>query len=102
MATDLAKLGALYLSQGRYAEARPLYERALTLEHELRWSPTSQVFGGLGDLARKASAEGRHEDAERIYRWALEVIEQTPGGPGAAAEFVRTRFAEYLRSRGRS
>ena len=101
MALDLASLGVLYLSQAKYEEALPLYERALRIEQANQWSVTPQVSVGVDQLARAAHAEGRPEEAEEIYQWALEVSETTLGSETANSAFLRSQYATYLRSQDR-
>ena len=97
---NLAELGSLYISQGQYAAARSLYERALVIERESQWSVQPQVSRGLTHLARTAHVETRYEEAREIYQWALEVSEATLGPESANTIFVRDRYISFLKSLG--
>jgi tetratricopeptide (TPR) repeat protein len=96
VAFDLANLSILYLSNYQFAEAEPVFERALMIE-----SMNPQVFAGLDELARTAQSEGRPDEAEDIYEWALDVSEGALGPENANTNFLRTQYAQYLRSLGR-
>ena len=96
VASDLANLSVLYLSNSQFAEAEPVFERALMIE-----GTNPQVLAGLNQLARTAQSEGRSEEAEDIYEWALEVSEDALGPENANTTFLRTQYAQYLRSLGR-
>jgi tetratricopeptide (TPR) repeat protein len=98
---DLSRLGTLYASQGRYADAQPVLERALAIEAESRWSQTPQVLKGLSRLAAQAHVEGRRDEAEALYAWALEVSERTLGREDVSSATLRTQYAAYLRALGR-
>jgi tetratricopeptide (TPR) repeat protein len=101
VALDLANLSVLYLSDARFAEARPVFERALRIEDENPWSVTPQVSLGLDQLARTAYAEGRHDEAEEIYQWALDASYRVLGRETANTAFLHSRYIRYLRSLGR-
>ena len=77
-------------------EAEPVFERALMID-----GTNPQVLAGLNQLARSTQAEGRSEEAEDIYEWALEVSEDVLGPENANTSFLRTQYAQYLRLHGR-
>ena len=101
VALDLANLSVLYLSDARFAEAQPVFERALRIEDENQWSVTPQVSLGLDQLARTADAQGRHDEAEEIYQWAFDASYRVLGSESANSAFLRSRYIRYLRSLGR-
>jgi tetratricopeptide (TPR) repeat protein len=96
VALNLANLGALHVAQGDYDEARPFYERALSARHA---SP--QVSAEISNLALAARADGRPGHAEEIYRWALELTTSLLGAEDASTTFLRSQYAQFLRSLGR-
>jgi tetratricopeptide (TPR) repeat protein len=98
---DLARLSVLFLSQAQYEQAQPYYERALLIEDQAQWSETPQVSVGLNHLARTAGNEGRHEEAEEIFEWALAVSESALGPDNANTVYLRTQYTQYLRGLGR-
>ncbi|MBI3666721.1 MAG: tetratricopeptide repeat protein [Acidobacteria bacterium] len=70
-----------YKKQGKYAEAEPLYRRALATAEE-GWGPQGpEVAKGLSDLGQLYLGQGRFADAEPLHRQALAVLEKARG-PG--------------------
>ena len=69
--TSLNNLAGLYQSQGRSAEAEPLYQRALRT-HEKALGPEHPSVGtSLNNLAGLYQSQGRNAEAEPLYRRAL-------------------------------
>jgi tetratricopeptide (TPR) repeat protein len=99
---DMAHLGVLYLSQAQYEQAQPYYERALLIESRAQWSETPQVSVGLNHLARTAGNEGRHEQAEEIFQWALAVSESALGPDNANTIYLRSQYTQYRNARRRN
>ena len=101
VALDLAHLGVLYLSDSRFTEAGPVFERALRIEDGDPWSEAPQVSVGLSQLARDAAAQGRHDRADEIYAWALDMSERVVGAESANTAYLRSQYIQHLRSLGR-
>ncbi len=59
MATSLNNLAALYHAQGRYAEAEPLYNRALAILEKALGPGHPLVATSLNNLAELYKAQGR-------------------------------------------
>ena len=72
-------MAELYRTQGRYAEAEPLYERALTVGRKAfgRHHPT--VATRLNSLAEVYRLQGRYTKAEPLYKRALAISEKAWG-----------------------
>ena len=102
LSTDLSSrlTVAPVLAQAQYAAAEPYYEHALLMERELQWSETPQVSVGLDHLARTAAAQGRGEEAEEMYQWALGISERALGSESANTIFLRRQYGRYLRAQG--
>ncbi len=66
--TSLNSLARLYDTQGRYAEAEPLYKRALVVRETALGPEHPDVAQSLYSLAELYRAQGRYEDAERLLR----------------------------------
>jgi tetratricopeptide (TPR) repeat protein len=83
LAASLYNLALAHYHQGNYAEADPLYQRALGVA-EGAWGPENPALAryliGLADLRR---LRGSYAEAERLYRRALAVREKGPGGEHA-------------------
>ena len=75
LATSLNNLAGIYVTQGKYAEAEPLYKRSLAIlgpEHP-------DVAASLNNLAVLYDNQGRYEEAEPLYQRALAVYEEALG-----------------------
>ena len=62
---------------------------------------TPQVSVGLNYLARTAQIEGRPDEAEKIYQWALDVGESALGPGNANTAYLRGQYDQYLQALGR-
>ena len=62
----LNNLALLYQVQGRYADAVPLYKRALAIREKALGPDHPDVAGSLNNLAELYRAEGRNAEAERL------------------------------------
>ncbi len=79
MAMSLNNLAALYKNQGRYAEAEPLYKRALAI-YEKKLGPDHPDTGiSLNNLAGLYKNQGRYAEAEPLYKRALAIDEKKLG-----------------------
>ena len=76
MATSLNNLGEVYRLQGRYAEAEPLYERALAVRETALGPEHSDVAQSLSGLAILYVAQGRYAEAEPLHERALAIFEK--------------------------
>jgi hypothetical protein len=63
---SLGNLASLYPVQGRFAEAEPLYKRALVID-ERRWGPSIPTWLALSNLAEPYRA-GAY--ARRRFTWS--------------------------------
>jgi tetratricopeptide (TPR) repeat protein len=64
-------LADLYSAQGRYADAEPLYKRALAIREKALGPDHPDVAQSVNNLADLYSAQGRYADAEPLYKRAL-------------------------------
>ena len=79
MATSLNNLAELYRTQGRYAEAEPLYRRSLTIREAKLGPDHPDVATSLNNLAGLYRAQGRYAEAEPLYRRSLTIREASSG-----------------------
>ncbi len=106
MAASLNNLAVLYDNQGRYAEAEPLYERALAIQEEVLGAEHPDVAVSLNNLAALYYAQGRYAEAEPLYERALGVGEKVFGlideqeVPVQLTAVVQAAVREYLGERG--
>jgi tetratricopeptide (TPR) repeat protein len=78
VASAIALLAILYQAQGRYAEAEPLYRRALTIT-EKSLGPGHRSVAVLNNLAELYHAQGRYAEAEVLYKRGLAINEKALG-----------------------
>ena len=79
LAERLLDLAALYRTQGQYAEADPLYLRALGIQERILGPEHPRLLAGLDALAAVYDTQGQHTHAEPLYRRALAIREKALG-----------------------
>ncbi len=67
------------LQAGRYAQAEPLFLRALALRESVLGPDHPAVVTSLNNLALLYKVQGRYSEAERLFRRGLEASERTQG-----------------------
>jgi len=90
----------LYASQGRYAEAEPLYQRALAARERVLGAEHPSTLTSVNNLAVLYESQGRHAEAEPLYQRALDGMERVLGKDHPDTKVVRENL-KGLRSRGR-
>ena len=75
----LNNLAVLYQGTGRYAEAEPLFERALAIREKALGPDHPDVATRLNNLAVLYRDTGRHAEAEPLYQRALAIREKALG-----------------------
>ena len=68
VAQSLNNLALLYMAQGRYAEAEPLYKRALAILQKALGPEHPANATSLNNLALLYHAQGRYSEAEPLYQ----------------------------------
>jgi tetratricopeptide (TPR) repeat protein len=63
-------LGALYYNQEKYAEAEPLYQRALVIREQLLEAEHPDTAQSLNNLALLYKSQERYAEAEPLYHCA--------------------------------
>ena len=79
VANSLNNLAELYHTQGRYADAEPLYKRSLAIKEKAFGPDHPDVALSLNNLAELYRAQGRYADAEPLYKRALAIREKALG-----------------------
>ena len=72
-------LAVLYQSQGRYAEAEPLYQQALQLSEKVLGKEHPDTIASVNNLAGLYQSQGRYAEAEPLYQQALQLYEKVLG-----------------------
>ena len=79
LATDLNNLAALYRDTGRYAEAEPLYQRAIAIDEKALGPDHPGLATDLNNLAALYQATGRYAEAEPLFQRAIAIDEKALG-----------------------
>ena len=66
-ATSLNNLASHYKSQGRHAEAEPLYRRDLAISEKVLGAEHPDTAATLNNLANLYESQGRYAEAEPLY-----------------------------------
>jgi CHAT domain-containing protein/Tfp pilus assembly protein PilF len=69
----------MYYTQGRYAEAEPLYKRALAISEKALGPDHPDVASSLDNLAEMYVHQGRCAEAEPLHKRALAISEKALG-----------------------
>jgi len=75
----LNSLGGLFQDQGKYAEALPVFERALRIEETTLGPDHPDIATALNNLATLNYYLGANDTAESFYIRALEIYETSYG-----------------------
>jgi CHAT domain-containing protein len=76
----LNNLAGLYNSQGRYAEAQPLYQQALEMTKRLFVGDHPDVASSLNNLALFYNSQGGYAEAQPLLEQALEMTKRLFAG----------------------
>jgi tetratricopeptide (TPR) repeat protein len=96
-ARALVDLGELYRGQARFAEAEPLFERAIALIESLQGTAHRALVRPLNSLALVHRAQGQYAQAEPLARRALSIAEGAHGPEHPAlASVVGNLLTVYL------
>ncbi len=98
---SLNKLALVCYSQGRYAEAEPLYQQALELRQRLLGEEHPAVAHSLNNLANLYKSQGRYAEAEPLYQQALELSQRLLGEEHPDVAATLNNLANLYRSQER-
>lgn len=74
VATSLTDLAVIYVAQGKYGEAEPLFEQSLAiLEKVVEQPDDDSLVEPIENLATCYKAQGKYGEAEALYNRALEI-----------------------------
>jgi tetratricopeptide (TPR) repeat protein len=98
-AISLNNLASLYQLQGNYAEAEPLFSRALAVHRQS--SNTLNFATGLNNLAGLYKLQGNYEQAEAMYLEALRLKKEVLGEvhPSVATSLNNLASTYYAQGR---
>ena len=95
----LYNAGYYLYERARYAEAEPLYQRALKIGEQQLGPDHPDVAHPLNNLANLYSEQGKYRDAEPLYQRALTIREQQLGPDHPYTKRVRENLARLLRDK---
>ncbi len=97
----LNRIGCYLDGRARYAEAEPLYRRAVDIYEKARGPehPSTSVY--LNNLALLYYNQGRYTDAEPLYQRALAIKEKTLGPEHPSTAINLGNLASLYRAQGR-
>src|SRR5262249_42277990 len=78
-ALTLNNLAALYKAQSRYADAEPVYKRALAIQEKTLGPDHPDVATSLNNLADLYEDQGRYAEAEPLFQRSLAIWEKELG-----------------------
>ncbi len=96
LATSLNNLAVLYYAQGRYAQAEPLYQRALAIREKALGPEHPDVAQSLNNLAVLYNAQGKYAQAEPLYQRSLVIREKVLGPEHPNVATVLENYAALL------
>ncbi|HMB05209.1 MAG TPA: tetratricopeptide repeat protein [Isosphaeraceae bacterium] len=79
LAPTLHNLGTLYLDQGKFAEAEPLFKQVLNIREKSLGPEHPDVATSLEALGALYAKQGKHAEAETYLKRALAIYEKTLG-----------------------
>ena len=98
----LHQAGFYLLFRARYAEAEPLFRRALVICEQALGPDHPHMATSLNNLAGLLHAQGRLAEAESLYRRALAICEQALGPDRPETAICLNGLAGLLYTQGRS
>jgi tetratricopeptide (TPR) repeat protein len=100
-ATALNNLALVYETLARYAEAEPLYRRAIEIGEKTLGKEHPDVATQYNNLALLLRDQGKYAEAEPLYRRAIEIDEKALGKehPGVATDY--NNLASLLQDQGK-
>ncbi len=101
LALALNDLAVVYMDQGRYAEAEPLYKRSLEIYEQSLGKEHPHVAAALNNLAWLYYEQGRYDEAEPLYKRDLEICEKSLSKDHPSVATTLNNLALLYKSQGR-
>ena len=101
LALSLNNLANVYHSQGKYAEAEPLYKRALAIVEKAFGQEHPNVATSLNNLGGVYVAQGKYAEADPLFKRALAIQENALGPEHPYVPVTLENYAKLLRHMGR-
>ncbi len=101
LASSLNDLAGLHRDAGNYAEAQPLFKRALAIRESALGPDHPDVAASLNNLASLYYAQGDYAEAEQLYERSLAIVESALGPDHPDVATVLENYSELLRQTNR-
>jgi len=101
LSTALDSLAGLYMDQGRYGEAEPLYEEAKRIVERVLGPDHPSTLRSVNNLAYLYESQGRYTEAEPLYHHALAARERVLGPDHPDTLRLVNNLASLYESQGR-
>ena len=101
LATSLSYLAEVYVVQQKYAEAEPLYQRALEIREKAKGPEHHDVLVSLNNLAAVYYVHGKYAEAESFYKRSLSILEKVQGPDSPEVATILNNLAELYRAQGK-
>jgi tetratricopeptide (TPR) repeat protein len=100
-AETLDKQAGRLFEQGKYAEAEPLFKRALAIFEKAIGADHPKTAARLNNLAELYKAQGKYADAEPLHKRALAIVEKAPGPGHPDTAWCLNNLAGLYRAQGK-
>jgi len=100
VARDLNNLAELYRAQGKYADAEPLYQRALRIVEAALGPAHPHVVTSLNNLALLYSTQGKYAEAEPLYQRSFWTLHNSLGPDHPSVRQVFANYQAFLKTSG--
>jgi tetratricopeptide (TPR) repeat protein len=97
----LNETGHYLYERARYAEAQPLYQRALEIGEKTQGPEHPAVAASFNNLAELYRSQGKYGEAEPLYQRALEIREKALGPEHPDVALSLNNLAELYQSQGK-
>ena len=97
----LNEAGDYLFERGRYADAKPVFERALTIRARALGPEHPHVASSLNSLAGLYNAQGQYGKAEPLYQRSLAILEKALGPEHPHVGSSLNNLAELYRIQGK-
>src|SRR5262249_8993520 len=102
IATSYSNVAGNLNSQGKYAAAQPLYEKALAIHRRLLTDDHPQTATSYNNLAYNLKDQGKYAAAQPLYEKALEIYRRLLGDDHPYTATSYRNVAGNLNSQGKS
>ncbi|MFM7787551.1 MAG: tetratricopeptide repeat protein, partial [Microcystis panniformis] len=86
----------LYKSQGKYAEAEPLFLRSLAITEKQLGKEHPDVATSLNNLASLYHSQGKYAEAESLYQRAIAICSEKLGENHPNTQTVMMNYLQML------